>query len=226
MSTVSCRKFLSAGVGGAAAAGIGYLTKDYWYPLTQRVISPKPAFATPTPVETKVNSPPYANFELKRPIYIRPCVGQEVQFLNKSTDPDGDPLTYRWYVDDKLESESKDFSTRFNEIGQHSVRLEVSDGKLKDKKEYSFIDVETDQIFPTKPLYVKYKGVRYFAGSITYEWPNIPSPSTEEMDEQLDTIRDDLGCNAIIICGGEYSEDRMIECGRMALEKRFERIYV
>jgi hypothetical protein len=45
------------------------------------------------------------------------------------------------------------------------------------------------------------------------------------MDEQLDTLRQELGCNAICVNGGLY-EDRMIECSKLALKKGFERIYV
>jgi hypothetical protein len=46
------------------------------------------------------------------------------------------------------------------------------------------------------------------------------------MDEQLDTIHHELGCNAIVIfAGGDY-EDELIECARLAIEKGFDRIYV
>ncbi|MCX6659537.1 MAG: PKD domain-containing protein, partial [Candidatus Bathyarchaeota archaeon] len=213
------RKFLYTSAGVAAAAGIGYLTKDYWHPLPggSLVESHTPTTSTPE------NNPPYANFELVRPRYIKPCVGQEVQFVNKSTDRDGDPLTFKWYADDKLESESKDFSTRFNEIGQHRVKLEVSDGKLKDEKEYSFLDVESDQIYPMKQLHVREKGIRYCAGNIG-GWPNMPTPGKEEMDEQLDIIRNELGCNAITIVGGGEYEDNIILCAKLAIEKNFERV--
>ena len=220
---VDRRKFLVAGAGCAAAAGIGYLTKDLWYPLTQKTTAPEAA--SPTQTQTPTNSPPYANFELVRPKYILPCVGQEVQFENLSKDPDGDPLTHEWYVDDKLVGKSKDFAFRFTETGDPRVKLQVSDGKLKDEKEYSFLHVEPDQLYPAKPLNLKCKGTSYYVGPAGPEWSN-PVPNEEEMNEQLDTIRDDLGCNAVIITGGESFEDRIIECGKLAIEKGFERIYV
>jgi hypothetical protein len=88
------------------------------------------------------------------------------------------------------------------------------------------VAVDPDQIYPIKPLHLKYKGVRYFAGSITPEWASLPNPSTEEMDEQLDTIQKGLGYSAVAICGGGPSEDRMIECGKIAIDKGFKPIFL
>ena len=88
------------------------------------------------------------------------------------------------------------------------------------------ITVEPDQIYPVKALRLKYKGISYFAGPVPPDWAGIPNPNEEEMDEQLGTIRNDLGCNAIIITGGEDYEDKLIECGRLAIEKGFERIHI
>lgn len=46
------------------------------------------------------------------------------------------------------------------------------------------------------------------------------------MDDQLDTIHNDLGCNAIRINGGGTGEDNIIECARLAIDKGFEKIFV
>jgi len=46
------------------------------------------------------------------------------------------------------------------------------------------------------------------------------------MDEQLDTIRNDLGCNAVIVDAGGDFEDELIECAKLAIEKDFDRVYV
>ncbi|MCX6659536.1 MAG: PKD domain-containing protein [Candidatus Bathyarchaeota archaeon] len=220
---VNRRKFILAGAGCAAAAGIGYLTKDLWYPLTQKTTAPEAA--SPTQTQTPTNSPPYASFQLVKPKYILPAVGQEVQFLNKSTDPDGDALSCRWYVNEIFESKSKDLSFKPKEAGTHSVKLEVSDGKLKDEKEYSFLDVESGQIYPTKSLNVKYEGMRYSAGAWA-PYAQTLTPGIEEMNEQLDTIRHELGCNAILIFSGTGYEDNLINCGNLAIKKGFERIYI
>jgi len=210
-----------AGAGCAAAVGISYLTKEHWYPLIRGplVESPAPTITTPE------NNPPYANFEWERPICLNPSVGQKVSFSNLSRDPDNDALSYDWYIDGKLEGHSEGFSVRFKEAGQHIVRLEVSDGKLRSEKEITIYGIEPDQIYPTKSLHVKYKGINYSAANLAPGWA-IPTPSKEEMDEQLDTIRDDLGCNSIIISAGGNYEDCLIECGKLAIEKGFERIYI
>lgn len=224
MTGLSRRKFLYTGAGVAAVAGAGYLTKDYWMPMLEdlRPQTTRPATTTPT-TEEATSNPPYADFRLKKPRYIQPCVGQEVQFENVSTDPDGDPLTYQWYVDDQLVSESKDLVTSFLEQGKHGVGLVVSDGKLKDETG-TYLNVVSDQIYPTKALNLRYKGTSYYIGSVG-EWSS-PSPTEEQMDEYLDVIHDELGCNAIIITAGGEFEDLIIQCGEMAIKKGFERIYI
>jgi hypothetical protein len=147
-----------------------------------------------------------------------------IQFTNLSTDSDNDPLTYRWLVDNQLASEQKDYSARLP-VGQHLVELEASDRVAKSTVAQA-VTVEPDQIYPTKPLHLRHKGFTYFAGPVPPAWPSLPRPTDDEMDEQLDTMRNELGCNAIIISGGEDYEDRLIECGRMAIQKGFERIHI
>ena len=93
-----------------------------------------------------------------------------------------------------------------SQVGQHLIELEVSDPQTKTATTQA-VTVEPDQIYPVKPLRLKYKGISYFAGPVPPDWPGIPRPDKEEMDEQLDTIRHDLGCNAIIITAGEAYED-------------------
>ncbi|MCX6658786.1 MAG: twin-arginine translocation signal domain-containing protein [Candidatus Bathyarchaeota archaeon] len=222
MPKLSRRKFLYAGAGAATAAGIGYLTKNYWSPLLEGTTPTSTLIPTASPKSE--NNPPYADVTLKKPRYIKPCVGQEVQFSNSSGDPDRDSLTYQWFVDERLRSDSKDLVTEFEQEGRHSISLIVSDGKLKDDTGF-YIDVEPDQIYPPQPLYVKYKGASYYVGPAGSEWSNSV-PSAEEMDEQLDTLHDDLGCNAVIVTGGGSFEDRMIECGEMAVRKGFDRVYI
>ena len=60
-------------------------------------------------------------------------VGGSIQFSALASDPDLDNITYQWYWDDKLISEDangvKDIPTD-TEIGNHTLKLIVSDGKL------------------------------------------------------------------------------------------------
>jgi hypothetical protein len=44
------------------------------------------------------------------------------------------------------------------------------------------VEVQPDQLYSTQPLYVGYKGVRYFAGPVTPEL-DLPNPTQHEMDE-------------------------------------------
>lgn len=170
------------------------------------------------------NHPPIANFKYK-PYYLDPTDQQTIQFTNTSYDPDGDQLSSTWLVDREVVSHEHDYSTKLPQ-GEHRIDLRVSDDTTETENiVITRVNVEPDQIFPTKQLHTKRKGVRYSAGAFAPEWPS-PTPSAEEMDEQLDTIHDELGCNAIWIIAGRGFEDNLIRCAKLAITKGFERVYV
>jgi PKD repeat protein len=165
------------------------------------------------------NHPPVANFKYK-PSYLNPTDQQTIQFTNLSTDLDGDPLAYKWLVDGQLASEEKDYSAKLP-VGPHTVELEASDPQIKTATTQA-VTVEPDQIYPTKQLHIGYKGMRMMVGWKGMAWP-IPIDIT---DEKLDIIHDELGCNAVLIFGNTEFEDDLIEAGRLAIRKGFDRIYV
>jgi hypothetical protein len=105
--------------------------------------------------------------------------------------------------------------------------MRVSDGKEETSAgDQVTVDPDETSMYPVKPLYLKYKGVNYFTDNICPEWSGgVPNPTDDEMEEQLDTLRDELGCNVICVNGG-LLEDRMMECGQLAAEKGFERVYM
>ena len=217
------RRFLkyagaTAGVVGASALGTDYVLSPRPAPVNQSTVTLNPMRST-----SNQNHPPVADFSYK-PHCLDPTNQQTIQFTNLSSDLDDDPLTYGWLVDNQPVSIDKDYSTQLP-VGQHEVGLEVSDPFAKSTAAQT-VTVEPDQIYPTKPLHLRHKGFTYFTGPVPPAWPSLPRPTDEEMDEQLDTIREGLGCNAIIISGGEDYEDRLIVCGRMAIEKGFERIHI
>lgn len=217
------RRFLkyagtSAAVVGASALGLDYVLSPRPGPANQSTATLKPMRST-----SKQNHPPVAGFDYK-PKYLNPTDQQTIQFTGNCYDADNDPLQYAWSVDGEQKSAEKDYSTRLPG-GDHAVRLSVSDGLAEDHIQQAFT-VEPDQIYPTRPLHLRYKGVSYFAGPMTPEWGSAPNPTMEEMDEQLDTLYQNLGCNAIIICGGKDDEEKIVECARLAIGKGFERIYV
>ena len=202
----------SAAVVGASALGLGYLLK----PQTT-------SSSLTTTASSKVNHPPVAAFDYK-PKYLNPTDQRLVQFTNLSTDLDNDPLKYAWFVDDQLVSEDKDYSAKLP-VGQHLVGLNVSDSLAGDATEKT-VTVEPNQIYPTKQLHIEYKGIRYSAGTLGPIYTNVPTPARDEMDEQLDTIHNELGCNAVTIYAGPNYEDNLIEAGRLAVQKGFQRIYI
>lgn len=212
------------GVGGAAA--VAYLTKDYWREVRdpEEVTTKRTMTSLSLPSETtKINHAPIADFRYK-PQHINPTDQQTIQFTNGSYDPDDNPLQYNWCIDGKLASTQKDYSSKLP-TGGHTVQLNVSDG-IAQSSDIRDMTVEPDQIYPTNNLNIRYKGIRYAAGTLGPIYTNVPTPSRDEMDEQLDTIHDELGCNAVTIYAGPKYEDNLIEAGRLAVQKGFERIYV
>ncbi|MEM2998286.1 MAG: hypothetical protein QW542_04990 [Thermoproteota archaeon] len=219
-------KYAAAGVVMVAAGVAGYRMYKTQTPTPTWTGGPTPGEMATVTSPVGVNHPPrfeYPSMDVK-PKCILPTPECVVEFAPRVVDPDGDPLSFVWYVDGREVGRENKYSTKLSE-GEHKIGLRVSDGK-SDVYSEKVLEVEPEQIYPTKQLNVKYKGVSYFVGSITPEWPTIPIPSKEEMDEQLDTIREELGCNAVIISAGRGYEDNMIECGKMAVEKGFERIYI
>ena len=220
-------KYIGAGavaLGGAAAGYYLYntgLERKTEVVIPTTIMTPSTTMAPTTTMN--VNHAPLATFKY-RPSYLNPTDQQTIQFTNTSHDPDKDPLTYAWYVDGKLTSTQKDYYSKLP-TGEHVVQLNVSDGISQDSLRQG-ITVEPDQIYPTNPLHLKHKGITYFAGPVPPDWAGIPNPDHDEMDEQLDTIHNELGCNAIIISGGEDYEGKLIECCRIAIEKGFERIHI
>jgi hypothetical protein len=228
-SKISRRKWLEYAGGAALAVGAGlvaYQSRDKWLPYVMPGPSPTPTPTATTHGPTAENNPPYADFEIVRPKYIYPTVEQEVHLRSNSKDEDGDPLINRLYVNDvlELETDSEDLRFKFKEAGTNRVKLEVSDGKLTNEREL-YLEVEPSEMYPINPLDVKYKGIIYFAGPMP-DWRYIRPPQKDKMEDELDTIRNELGCNAIRITGDGSAGDNLIECGKIAIEKGFDRVYI
>lgn len=161
------RRFLKYAGATAAVAGASALGGDY-------VLKARPSSMNQTNVVTTTsmfNLQPVADFTYE-PTYLNPKDQQTIQFTNLSTDLRGDPLTYAWYVDNQPASAEKDYSTKLP-VGQHTVELEASDRFAKGVTAQA-VTVEPDQIYPAKPLRIRYKGMKYAAGRGSPELVSTP----------------------------------------------------
>jgi hypothetical protein len=85
----------SAAVIGASALGLDYVLDPRFCPLNQHTTS-----LSETTTMPRINHVPDAGFK-RKPWYLNPTDQQTIQFTDFSTDPGGDPLTYRWLVDNQ-----------------------------------------------------------------------------------------------------------------------------
>jgi len=176
-------------------------------------------------VKRLVNRAPTARFSYRtaeRTLeYIPPTEKDTIIFTSQSIDPDGDLLAHIWTINGTIVGSEKLLSVRLAP-GLSSVALTVSDG-FYENTHIEQVLVEPFSLYPAKGLDIPYKGINYSVGNqFTGSWG---APSTEnEMEESLQVIRDELGCNAIKICGDQ--EDAMLRCAEKAIEKRFELIIV
>jgi hypothetical protein len=218
------RRFLKyIGAGAIAAGGAGAAYRLFMDSPRKPATIPTAAPIT-TQTTTRTNNPPVPSAIRVNPFYINPTTEHVVQLSHVSYDPDGDPLITTWLIDGKQVSHEHDYFTKLPE-GEHVVDLQVSDGK-QTRASSATVAVEPDQIYPTRELRIEYKGMRYAACTFGPHYPSIPTPSRDEMDEQLSTIHDELGCNAIIIMGGGHLPEKLVECAQLAIRKGFNRIYI
>lgn len=178
-------------------------------------------------IKQLLNRPPKAAFMYRTPTrtlkYIAPTDRDMILFLNNSTDPDGDPLTYSWFVDGRLVNNTKDHWTKLIQ-GNHTVRLVVSDG-MKEDSATVVLPVDPAQLsnYSKRQLSVPLKGIAYHIGRYFMGDYGKP-PADDEIPETLTVIRDELGCNAILLWGGY--EDVMVRCAKAAINMGFKEIFL
>lgn len=172
------------------------------------------------------NRPPKADFEM-RPNWINPTDETLIRFINRSTDPDNDPLGYTWLVDERQVNTSRDHWTRLP-VGNHTVRLVVHDGKVSSSMEKS-VSVDRSWVYPKRELKVPIKGITYETGiKWSDKWPSssrmqLVKLTPDQIDRELEIIRDELGCNAIRITGDNNTE--LLKVTQMA-SNRFKEILI
>ena len=81
---------------------------------------------TPEPPPPTANQPPVASFSITP---ANPTPDDTMECHNSSTDPDGDALTYEWYMGGELISRSMDWYYDNPPAGSYTIELVVDDGK-------------------------------------------------------------------------------------------------
>ena len=172
-------KYAGAGAVTVGASAAAYYLYNMGFGRNVEVTIPSAAKTEPT-ASTRVNHSPVANFKYK-PYYLDPTDKQTIHFASYCYDADFDPLQYVWSVDGEKKSTEKEYSTRLP-VGEHAVRLNVSDGLAQDSVQQA-VTVEPDQYYPTKQLHIKHKGMRMMVG-----WKGMAPMPVDVTDEKLDII--------------------------------------
>ena len=150
--------------------------------------------------------------------YVNPLAGQQIDFVDKSTDPENDQLIYEWLVNNQVVSKEKNLSYKFTE-GENTVAQRVSDGKSVSEKSISFIvDPDLSELYHTTELNVEVKGIIYDAGMTA--WLN-PIPSESRMKYDMKIIHEEIG-NGVTIFGSNH--DGILKCGELADREGIDKI--
>ena len=216
MSKVSRRKFLYAGVGVTAAAGIGYLARDYWSPTVS-----SPATTSPTSLATETATPKLlkAAFDYSPKYrYVLQDPSQTIEFKNLTQYSDDVKPACEWSVDGVI-SQNWDYSTKLPP-GKHTVRLTVRDNNTSD---WAGKDIEVDEYGPDYPerSLKSNKGIVYLTGFSNW---NLPPPTTEATSEELRIIADEANISSIRFNGD--SLDVMYYCAEESIRKGYKTIIV
>jgi hypothetical protein len=73
-----------------------------------------------------INIPPSASFSIMPPY---PTTVDDIVLVSTSTDPDGDALTYQWYLDDWMFSTDSRTELQIASQGTRQIKLVVTDAK-------------------------------------------------------------------------------------------------
>ncbi len=98
-------------------------------PSTPSTPAPPVAIATPAPTPQPANRPPTATISDWQPRTTVVAGGTRVGFGARGSDPDGDRLRFKWDFDDGTEDTGEALFHVFQETGNFTVRLTVSDGR-------------------------------------------------------------------------------------------------
>jgi len=219
------RRFLkyasAAGLGVAGVALIGY--------ELQRPLETPPTGTTSTQPITSLQSatPPRldARFSFKtaqRTLeYIVPHSAEEIQFINETdVSPASSPVSYEWSIDGTMVANSRDYASALPETRTtgipHTVTLTARSATSTNSNRQQ-IDVDTQSLsqYTQRKFKMPIKGIVYNTGYALDE---------SDMQESVDVIAEELGCNAVRIKG--YKDEMIEKCVNLAIDKRIKTILV
>lgn len=90
--------------------------------------SPSPDIPAATPPVVG-NAPPQITVRTPDAEALKTSIGQNLAFEVAATDPDGDDLTYEWFVNGKKAAQGRNFSFAANEKGDRQIELRVTDAR-------------------------------------------------------------------------------------------------
>lgn len=135
-----------------------------------------------TSVTYKVNAAPIPRFTIPE---IEAPGDPIVLDATPSSDPDGDPLTYRWEVSDEREMEGPEHTISFDEPGVYTIQLFVDDGE----------DVENSVQELTREIRINEAPVPSIAATEHTNTPIVPFDASEsfDLDQEIISYEWDFG---------------------------------
>lgn len=150
--------------------------------------SPSSGDTSPEPPPTARNAPPQITSRTPDAAALKTSIGQTLAFEAAASDPDGDKLTYEWFVNGKKTAQGPKFSLAANEKGDRQIELRVTDARgLKDSTRWD-IEIGAAPLVPRVVMftphqkrYSTYPHLSRFFGvevevpgetepQLTYEW--------------------------------------------------------
>jgi len=213
------RRFLKyASVAGLAVAGsalVGYELEDTFL---ERATESATSVQSVTPSLNARFSYRTAQRTLR---CIVPHSGEEIQFIN-GTDvtPASSPVSYEWAIDGTTVANSRDYSSSLPETKTSAVPHTVMLTARSDTSANSYtqqIDVDPQSLpqYSETRFEMPIKGIVYNTAYALDE---------SNMQESVDVITEELGCNAVRIKG--YKDDMIEQCANMAIDKDIKTILV
>jgi len=189
--------------------------------------SPEVKFTAKTPTRTlKYIAPTGYYGEDQRKQNVGDLIVLESACTDDRTPPER--LKYQWLVDYNQTGKFVELNNTINHIGRfpvsgenvgNAIKLIVTDegGKQNSYTMVMPFDRAYWPQFSPRPSVIPIRGICYNIG--IKQWTTFPSPSKEQIEEELYVSKNELGCNAIRLYGNDI--DTMIQAAHIANKYNF-----